>query len=102
MKKVYLYVDNKSHGKGYFRSTTKKYKLVHITNYYNFVNYINNNPMPEIISMKQDLGELQYSGNNCMMYLKEYCHTFDIVIPFIEYHDTCEKDINTLNNILYD
>lgn len=102
MEKIYLFIDDKNHGKGYFRGIKKNYKLVKIDNYYNFVNYINNNEIPYIISMKLDLGDLQYSGNNCMMYLREYCDTFKVTIPFIIYHDTGDQGINTMNNIIYD
>lgn len=76
MKNIYLYLDD-------VRTVPDGFVLV--KNYEEFIEHINQNGLPELISFDHDLGE-EKTGYDCAKWLVEYCLNNKQTLPKYNVH----------------
>ena len=66
----------------YYKNLSEKYKLnfVWVKTYNEFINYIKNNPLPDMVSFDHDLHDIK-KGAACASWLKAYCEENGLKLP---------------------
>lgn len=86
----------------------KEGNWVIVRTYDEFVNYINANPMPDIISFDHDLADfievggekVERTGNTCANWLVEYCMDNDVKLPEYHVHSSNNRGIENITSYL--
>jgi len=91
-----------------------KYNWIVVQNYDDFVNYIEENGLPNMISLDHDLHFEHYAamgkrlkfkektGYDALIWLCEYIEKNNLEIPKIKFHTSNFVGMKNMNNYLYD
>ena len=79
----------------------EKDEVVWVKNYTEFVDWINENGLPEMICFDHDLGESdEMTGYDCAKWLVEYCMDNDLDLPMWDIQSANPVGRDNINGIL--
>lgn len=84
-----------------FSPLEQPYEVIWIKSYVDFVDYINNNGLPDGICFDHDLGdENEKTGYDCAKYLVDYCLDKNLVLPLYNIQSANPVGKDNINGLL--
>ena len=93
--------DTFKHNSEHYSSIFSKYDVnfVWVKNYHEFVNYLEHNDLPDIVSFDYDLGLGLKKGAECAKWLVQYCKVTNQPLPKYYPHSANRRGREEINNV---